>query len=515
MSQNRSKSPSGRPRRGAKQRPHKKKSYGSARRADQQAESESRRRLPEAARRSRENRARSFASGAIDNNLPGFAGFGLDGKLLRGIDAMGFREPTPIQKMGVVPAVQGRDVLACAMTGSGKTASFLLPILQRLLKTRPRRIRAVRALVLTPTRELAAQVVQQFEDLGKFTKLRAAAVFGGVGMRPQERAFHSGVDLMVACPGRLLDHLSRPYADLEGLEVLVLDEVDRMLDMGFLPDVRRILQRIPSVEQTLCYSATMPRDIVELTAELQNDPIKLQVERQSKPAEGVRQTVFPVHESGKRELLVHLLEGSEIFNALVFTRTKYRADRLAQYLSKNGVSAERIHGNRSQAQRTRALDRFKKGKARVLVATDVAARGIDVDELSHVVNFDVPNVPEDYIHRVGRTARARRTGDAYSFVSPKEEVFVRGIEKALGETLSRRHPDGSVTPGSKHPGTEARGQQSSDAPRGRQHSQRHKPAASAKQGKGQQAGRGRKKTSGGGQRRKGEGRKRSRGRQRA
>ena len=381
-----------------------------------------------------------LASGKVDSSLPGFTGFGLDAKLLRGIEAMGFEEPTPIQSLGVPPAMLGRDVLACAMTGSGKTASFLLPVLQRLLKTRPRHDQAVRALVLTPTRELAAQIVEQFNDLGKFTNLRAVAVFGGVGMRPQEQAFRRGVDLMVACPGRLLDHLSRPYADLQDLEVLVLDEVDRMLDMGFLPDVRRILREIPSIEQTLCYSATMPRDIVQLTDELQNDPVKLQIERESKPAEGVRQTLFPVHEGNKRDLLVDLLKGPEIFNALIFTRTKHRANRLAQYLAKNGVSAERIHGNRSQAQRTRALDQFKKGKARVLVATDVAARGIDVEELSHVINFDVPNVPEDYIHRVGRTARAERTGDAYSFVSQAEEGFIRGIEKKLGEKLPRRLP---------------------------------------------------------------------------
>ena len=393
------------------------------------------------ARRSSNGKRVNFASGQVDGSLPGFSGFGLDPKLLRGIDAMGFEEPTPIQTMGVPPAMLGRDVLACAMTGSGKTASFLLPVLQRLLKTRGSHPNAVRALALTPTRELAAQIVEQFNDLGKFTGLKAVAVYGGVGMRPQEQAFRRGVDLMVACPGRLLDHLSRPYADLQDLEVLVLDEVDRMLDMGFLPDVRRILKQIPSIQQTLCYSATMPRDIVQLTDELQDDPVKLQIERESKPAEGIRQTLFPVHEGNKRDLLMDLLKGPDIFNALIFTRTKHRANRLAMYLGKNGVKAERIHGNRSQAQRTRALDQFKKGKARVLVATDVAARGIDVEELSHVINFDVPNVPEDYIHRVGRTARAERTGDAYSFVSQKEESYIRGIEKALGEKLPRRYAE--------------------------------------------------------------------------
>ena len=416
------------------------KSGNSGRSANQRQRSELK-----TARRAPNGKPAVFATGKVDGSLPGFTGFGLDSKLLKGIDAMGFEEPTPIQTMGVPPAMLGRDVLACAMTGSGKTASFLLPVLQRLLKTRGSHPQAVRALALTPTRELAAQIVEQFNDLGRFTGLKAVAVYGGVGMRPQEQAFRRGVDLMVACPGRLLDHLTRPYADLQDLEVLVLDEVDRMLDMGFLPDVKRILKQIPSIQQTLCYSATMPRDIVQLTDELQDNPVKLQVERESKPAEGVRQTLFPVHEGNKRDLLVDLLKGPDIFNALVFTRTKHRANRLALFLSKSGVKAERIHGNRSQAQRTRALDQFKKGKARVLVATDVAARGIDVEELSHVINFDVPNVPEDYIHRVGRTARAERTGDAFSFVSQSEESFIRGIEKALGEKLPRRHPDGTVT----------------------------------------------------------------------
>lgn len=482
-------------------------------RADQRSDAHSTR--LQKPQRASNGKAPSFVHGKVDASLPGFTGFGLDPKLLRGIEAMGFEEPTPIQSMGVPPAIKGRDVLACAMTGSGKTASFLLPVLQRLLKTRGRHPQAVRALALTPTRELAAQIVDQFNELGKFTNLKAVAVYGGVGMRPQEQAFRRGVDLMVACPGRLLDHLSRPYADLQDLEVLVLDEVDRMLDMGFLPDVKRILKQIPGIEQTLCYSATMPRDIVELTDELQNDPVKLQIERESKPAEGIRQTLFPVHEGNKRDLLVHLLEGPDIFNALIFTRTKHRANRLAQFLCKNGVAAERIHGNRSQAQRTRALDQFKRGKARVLVATDVAARGIDVEELSHVINFDVPNVPEDYIHRVGRTARAERTGDAFSFVSQQEESYVRGIERALGETLPRRHPDGSVTAGSQTPGNDgSRSSSSSEASgdrrgpnpqsdRGngaRNHSHRPKHKHSGRKKSSGEAGRG--KSSRGGSRRR-------------
>ncbi len=359
--------------------------------------------------------------------------------LQRAVAEMGFTQPTPIQQKSIPPGLDGRDLLACAMTGSGKTAAFLLPIMDYLID-QPRG--KTRALVLSPTRELAAQIVEHFEELGRHTKLTAAAVYGGVGMKPQEQAFRRGVDLIVACPGRLLDHFQYPYARLADLEILVLDEADRMLDMGFLPDIRRVLKHLPAVEQTLFFSATMPRPIVELSKGLLHDPVRLDVERPSAPARGVEQTIFPVRHDLKTPLLVELLESGEIDNSIVFTRTKHRADRLAKKLTNRGISADRIHGNRSQAQRTRALAAFKDGSTRVLVATDIAARGIDVEALSHVVNFDVPNLPEDYIHRVGRTARAANTGEAFTFVSPEERNHLNAIEKAVGRRLPTRKLEG-------------------------------------------------------------------------
>jgi ATP-dependent RNA helicase RhlE len=289
------------------------------------------------------------------------------------------------------------------MTGSGKTAAFLLPILHQLIG-RPRG--ATRALVLTPTRELAAQILEDLTDLATHTPLTAAAVYGGVGMGPQEHAFRSGVDVLIATPGRLLDHFRSPYAKLPGLEFLVLDEADRMLDMGFLPEIKKILRHLPTRRQTLFFSATMPAPIVGLTREMLRNPVTINLERQSGPAVGITQAVYPVAQELKSALFCTLLERGMMQEALVFTRTKHRADRLQKYLVKRGVKAERIHGNRSQPQRTEALAGFKSGKYRVLVATDIAARGIDVVALGHVVNFDVPMVPDDYIHRVGRTARA-------------------------------------------------------------------------------------------------------------
>ncbi|MBF6593701.1 MAG: DEAD/DEAH box helicase [Thermaceae bacterium] len=362
-----------------------------------------------------------------------FSDFSLHPKLLRSVEQMGYTQPTPIQTQAIPPALAGRDVLACAMTGSGKTAAFVLPVLQRLMDG-PKGI--TRALVLTPTRELAAQVQEQFRQLGKNTHLRSAEVFGGVAMRPQTRAFQTGVEIIVATPGRLLDHFQHPYARLEGLEVLVFDEADRMLDMGFLPDIRRILKHIPKPQQTLFFSATMPAPIAQLAKELLKNPLTINTERKAAPASGVTQAVYPVQQELKSALLLALLD-SQITSAIVFTRTKHRANRLAEYLVKNGVKAERIHGNRSQNQRTEALAGFKSGKYRVLVATDIAARGIDVEALEHVVNFDVPAVPEDYIHRVGRTARAERTGEAFTFVAPDEEAQLKDIERAISKRLER------------------------------------------------------------------------------
>jgi ATP-dependent RNA helicase RhlE len=354
--------------------------------------------------------------------------------LLKGIKELGFTRPTPIQADAIPPAIAGRDILACAMTGSGKTAAFLLPILNRLLG-RPRG--TTRALIVTPTRELAAQVLEELEELAVHTPITAAAVFGGVGMGPQEHAFRSGVDVIVATPGRLLDHLKQPYAKLDHIECLVLDEADRMLDMGFLPDIRRVLRYVPRKRQTLFFSATMPDPIVALTKEMLHDPATINLERKSAPAVGITQAVYPVPQELKSALLVALLERDIMREALVFARTKHRANRLWEYLTKRGLVAARIHGNRSQAQRTEALAGFKDGKYRVLVATDIAARGIDVEALGHVVNFDVPAAPEDYIHRVGRTARAELTGEAFTFASPEESDDLRAIERAIGKPLLR------------------------------------------------------------------------------
>ncbi len=363
-----------------------------------------------------------------------FSSFGLHPDLLRGVKELGFTRPTPIQSDAIPPAMEGRDVLACAMTGSGKTAAFVLPILHRLM-AKPRR--TTRALVLTPTRELAAQIDEHLGQLAVHTPLTGAAVFGGVGMGPQEHAFRSGVDVIVATPGRLLDHFRFPYAKLSGLEILVIDEADRMLDMGFLPDIRRVLRHLPEKRQTLFFSATMPPPIVQLTREMLKSPVTVNLERKAAPATGITQAVYPVPQDRKADLLLALLKAGNVRSVLVFTRTKHRANRLADKLVRSGVRCERIHGNRSQAQRTAALAGFKDGKFPVLVATDIAARGLDVEALSHVINFDVPNVPEDYIHRVGRTARAELTGDAFTFVAPDEEADLRAIERAVNARLPR------------------------------------------------------------------------------
>ena len=363
-----------------------------------------------------------------------FGALNLHPSLLAGIKELGFSKPTPIQTDAIPPALAGRDVLACAMTGSGKTAAFLLPILHRLLgKSR----RTTRALVVTPTRELAAQIVQELNDLAVHTPITGAAIYGGVGMGPQEHAFRSGVDVLVATPGRLLDHLAHPYARLDKIEHLVLDEADRMLDMGFLPDIRRLLRHLPRKRQTLFFSATMPAPILQLTREMLHDPATINLERKSAPAAGITQAVYPVPQELKSELLYTLLTRDIMREALVFTRTKHRANRLWEFLTKRGVNAARIHGNRSQGQREDALEGFKSGRYRVLVATDIAARGIDVEALGHVVNFDIPRAADDYIHRVGRTARAEMTGEAFTFVSPQEEAELRVIERAVGKPLLR------------------------------------------------------------------------------
>ncbi|HEY0306470.1 MAG TPA: DEAD/DEAH box helicase [Longimicrobiales bacterium] len=370
------------------------------------------------------------------NQVNGFNQFGLHTDLLKALNELNFQKPTQIQQDAIPHAMKGSDVLACAMTGSGKTAAFVLPVLERL-RGKPRG--STRALIVTPTRELAAQIVEHFAALAKHTRLRAAAVYGGVGMKPQEDALRRGVDVVVATPGRLLDHIRQGTTNFKALEVLVLDEADRMLDMGFLPDIRRIMQALPATpRQTLFFSATMPAPIVELSREILRTPVMLNVKRQSTPASGITQALYPVNGGLKTELLIELLRRDEIGNAIVFTRTKHRANRLFEKLERAGISANRIHGNRSQAQRTEALAGFKDGTYRVLVATDIVARGIDVTLLDHVINFDVPHTPEDYIHRIGRTARAEATGDAFTFVSHEEEKEIRDIEKVLGKKVERR-----------------------------------------------------------------------------
>mgnify|MGYP006278956297 CR=1 FL=1 len=368
-----------------------------------------------------------------------FSALKLHPTLLRGVEDLGFEHPTPIQTQAIPPGLQGRDLLANAATGSGKTAAFLLPILNHLVD-RPRG--TTRALVLAPTRELALQILEDLKGLSRHTKMKGAPVYGGVGMIPQREAFQRGVDFIIATPGRLLDHFQYDYASLSGLEYLVLDEADRMLDMGFLPDIRRVLRHIPKPKQRFLFSATMPPPIEALTREILESPVRIALQRRAAPAQGVAQSAYPVPASLKGELLVGLLRAGHMEDALVFTRTKHRADRLTRLLSRNGISAERIHGNRSQAQRTRALAGFKAREFQVLVATDIAARGIDVEALGHVVNFDVPPVPDDYIHRVGRTARADATGEAFTFVAPEDEGDFARIERAVGSKIPRVRMEG-------------------------------------------------------------------------
>jgi ATP-dependent RNA helicase RhlE len=363
-----------------------------------------------------------------------FTSFDLHPHLLRALDDLSFAVPTPIQKEAIPPVMSGRDVVASAATGSGKTAAFLLPILHRAIG-RPRG--TTRALILAPTRELAAQIDEHRRQLARHAAVAGAAIYGGVGMEPQEQAFRRGVEVIVATPGRLLDHFRFPYARLAGIEVLVLDEADRMLDMGFLPDVYRIVRQLPAQRQTLLFSATLPPPIVALAREMLQDPVAINVGRPATPATGITQTAYPVPRELKSALLLELLKRPEIASVLAFTRTKHRANRLAEFLLRHGITADRIHGNRSQAQRTQALERFKTRRVRVLVATDIAARGIDIVGLSHVLNFDVPGGPEDYVHRIGRTARAEALGDALTLVSPDEESSLREIEQGLRVRIPR------------------------------------------------------------------------------
>ncbi len=370
-----------------------------------------------------------------------FASLGLDAELVRAVTEHGYTEPTPIQSAAIPAVLAGRDVLAGAQTGTGKTAGFVLPILQRLSKTisglEPRAKRRVRVLVLTPTRELAAQVEESVRTYGKYTAVKSTVIFGGVGMQPQVDRLSQTLDVLVATPGRLLDHVGQRTLDLSTVETLVLDEADRMLDMGFIHDVKRILKLLPAKRQNLLFSATFADEIKSLADSLLHDPAEIEVARRNAAAEMVEQRVYFVRKEAKRHLLARLIKQGNWYQVLVFTRTKHGANRLAEQLTKGGIPALAIHGNKSQSARTRALAEFKGNQIQVLVATDIAARGIDIKELPHVVNFDLPNVAEDYVHRIGRTGRAGSPGEAISLVCHDDESMLPGIERLLKKKLPR------------------------------------------------------------------------------
>jgi ATP-dependent RNA helicase RhlE len=367
-----------------------------------------------------------------------FENFALHPAIAAGIRESGYHSPTPIQAQAIPPVLEGRDVMGLAQTGTGKTAAFVLPILQRLTQGERRR---PRALVIAPTRELAAQIDEAVRTLGKQTSTRSTAVFGGVSIVRQVQQLKSGVEIVVACPGRLLDHIGQGTIDLSRIEVLVLDEADQMFDMGFLPDIRRILRHLPRQRQTLLFSATMPEEIRALAREVLSEPVTVQVGATA-PAATVSHAVYPVASHLKTPLLLELLRQTGTGSVLVFTRTKHRAKRLGEQLAKAGHKAACLQGNLSQNRRQAAMDGFRNGSYRILAATDIAARGIDVSLVSHVINFDVPDTAETYVHRIGRTGRAQRTGDAFTLVTPEDTAMVRAIERLLGSSLERRTVEG-------------------------------------------------------------------------
>ena len=367
-----------------------------------------------------------------------FKDLGLSAELLRAVEKQGYDEPTPIQQQAIPLVLEGKDVLAGAQTGTGKTAGFTLPLLQLLQQSHIEgKKRHPKVLVLTPTRELAAQVHESVREYGQYLPLRSAVIFGGVSINPQKQKLIKGVDIVVATPGRLLDHLQQRSIDLSKVEILVLDEADRMLDMGFIRDIRKVLNVIPKQRQTLLFSATFSKEIKALASEFLTRPSLIQVTPQNTATELVSQIVYPVDKHRKRELLAHKIGEEDWQQVLVFTRTKHGANKLAEQLGKDGIESAAIHGNKSQGARTKALSNFKAGAVRVLVATDIAARGIDIDKLPHVVNFELPNVPEDYVHRIGRTARAGREGNAVSLVCVDELKLLRDIEKLLGTNIEK------------------------------------------------------------------------------
>ena len=375
------------------------------------------------------------------DGLMSFEDLGLIPQLLDAVRDAGYTSPTPIQQQAIPPALRGRDLIGLAQTGTGKTAGFTLPILQRLLEEGHGHVTAgahrSRVLVLTPTRELCIQVEESFRKYGKHTQLRVAAVFGGVGIEPQTKELKRGVDVIVATPGRLLDHMERQNVAFDDLEVLVLDEADRMLDMGFAPQLNKIVADVPRFRQTLLFSATMPPEVEALARKYLRKPMVIQVGRRSSAASTVTHAVYPVPRDKKTDLLAELLTEKKMDSVLIFSRTKYGADKVVRHLESRGISATAMHADKSQGERMRALEDFKSGKVRVLVATDIAQRGLDVSGISHVINYDVPQQPEDYVHRIGRTGRAASTGDAFTFMAPDEIAMVRSIERIIGEPIPR------------------------------------------------------------------------------
>ncbi len=375
------------------------------------------------------------------SGLPSFGDLGLMAELLRAVEDAGYTTPTPIQQQAIPVALQGRDLIGLAQTGTGKTAGFTLPIIQRLLEEGHGQQQAaahrVRVLVLTPTRELCVQVEESFRKYGKHTGLRVAAIFGGVGVEPQTKQLRAGVDVIVATPGRLLDHMERQNVVFDDLEVLVLDEADRMLDMGFAPQLNRVVAEIPRFRQTLLFSATMPPEVEALARKYLRKPMVVQVGRRSSAASTVTHAVYPVPRDKKTDLLAELLTAKGMDSVLIFSRTKHGADKVVRHLSSKGISATAMHADKSQGERMKALEDFKSGKVRVLVATDIAQRGLDVSGISHVINYDVPQQAEDYVHRIGRTGRAASTGDAFTFMAPDEIAMVRSIERVIGEPIPR------------------------------------------------------------------------------
>src|SRR3954471_6690821 len=371
-----------------------------------------------------------------------FSDLALAPELLHAVRDAGYTYPTPIQEQAIPLALAGRDIIGLAQTGTGKTAGFTLPIVHNLISApitdaQGEALHRVRVLILTPTRELAAQVEESFRKYGKYTQLRVVPIFGGVGLEPQSKALRRGVDVVVATPGRLLDHMERQNVTFDDLEVLVLDEADRMLDMGFAPQLNRIVSEIPKYRQTLLFSATMPPEVEALARKYLRKPVVVQVGRRSEAVSTVTHAVYPVPRERKTTLLVELLKQADMDSVLIFTRTKHGADRIVRHLEDAGIAATAMHADKSQGERTRALDEFKSGKIRVLVATDIAQRGLDVFGITHVINYDVPQQPEDYVHRIGRTGRAAATGDAYTFMSPDEIAMVRTIERTIGQQIPR------------------------------------------------------------------------------